>query len=618
MIKLTNEYDNEKFSVVVGHSIENENQKILLQTVYKREGRIIDVSKINSNETGIINPKEIHVHLNKENNSDKSDVQYLEHVDRNPKYLIGFKIITKIIAGEIPFYAWPFHAAWAWIEWLAQTPHEDHYLIAEHIIHKLDSEEKWKNNKNAIEVLAHNVSILFRKFYDNSSNIKATESPFVIDNCLALDNILAKILEDKIFSKEGSDAATFIRKQSSEFLKNYDPNTTEGIQAPYLLWIDERSPLKGAYTAHLVTRALWFDVVKPRLERQELFKSPVLPIGVIDKTLDAFNASSVELINNNYILRTSIGQDVGIIEISDIKKIQDRQKSRHQKTAGIIFSNDEILQKIEAAGSVAGQLLLRHLTWVGYRQNLEGKINPNRYEQIGGPTMLTKLLGLDSSQVSKVIDALDGFEMARIPVDGKGHVGLLGWDHWPARSGGRSKKGEGTGTAARAIIYLRDALMPGFVFDMPSDFQSQRDERRLSPMPRPDLQPALVGRPQTFAPQLALQLIILEHFTLNAEKYVEQNLALNIEGTDWRNLFEKAKVPWSCKDQILEAYSTGEGRKTGKPFLLQETGDHFKLAPEHQESIDQIKQTGEFYIGRAAGGKASARRKKKLNKNKQK
>jgi hypothetical protein len=376
--------------------------------------------------------------------------------------------------------------------------------------------------------------------------------------------------------KGSQEAALWIRKNGKERFAARQQGQTEASLEWHLFLQPalETEGLPPLAIASLLCRVLWCDLIKPRLEREQHYKAPALPIGLLDASRDALHTPSGQLlpVAQGYAITESAGRICARLEPDKLEEMARRYKVPTLEMSAIT-------QSLQAARGLTGQRLFRHVITRGYQQMLiERALDYRTLIYPGGLAGLAKKLGLFPGRASHTLgEALDALELVRLVFENGGHDWLLKWKSTPAAPG----------RLAEVKITLGDPLLPGYFYALPQKTLSQRRDARLVPLPKHF--PPFVGPPLFHASQAVLQLAVVEELSERAVELVETG-HVQISDDRWRILAEKAEVPSKILPEIREIWV--QGREETPAFLLEKAGARYTLGPAYEEELRFLIETG--------------------------
>jgi hypothetical protein len=243
-------------------------------------------------------------------------------------------------------------------------------------------------------------------------------------------------------------------------------------------------------------------------------------------------------------------------------------------------------RKAQKGGGLLAHRLFRWLV----RMAAQGVREPSVQ---GGLTSLAKQLGATGSKAAtRLRGVLDDFQEAELSLP-HGNAPLLQWTHLAA----------GPGQPATLRIKIDDSLGPLYVVTLPKGTVTQREAKRLVPIP--DRLPLLIKNERTHAAQALLQLLVLMEMRAHAEELAETGY-VRIPGARWAAMAREAGLNPLLLGPLLDAWAA----PGPEAFLARsaEDGELFGLADGYAKERDFLNAAGRK---EKRGRMAHARRRKR-------
>jgi hypothetical protein len=327
--------------------------------------------------------------------------------------------------------------------------------------------------------------------------------------------------------------------------------------------------------AKTLARALWRDVVGPRLEQERL--KPAALVRTVHSDATAFHSRAPKLEG------TSLTFD-------------GRELARLQAEAGAMFDLDVIARGLGLLGSVAAHRLFRWEVMTGHERYLMGAAYPNVLEVEGGWSELARRIGLNpdkpkvTSDLRAIVHAQAHFSFA-FPDGSRGN--MLSYTERDAR---------GRGNRAKVVITLGSPLLPGYVLNLPSR------ERKLVPLLREQV--PLCGRPNEHGAQMTASLGVLGELRERARELVTEGGVL-LTHDDFTRIADRSGLPRRSILPVRDHWLAGDTRAA--PFLKQTDRDRYTLSDAHTAERAFLEEGGRQELqGAAAGRKSVVKKRGKL------
>jgi len=437
------------------------------------------------------------------------------------------------------------------------------------------------------------------------------------------DEVAASYLEEH-FSGTGSDAAVKIREASAKRLKQWKAceakasqtfnrviteNALAELESLYVLWGRpsatmsllplEELPRTRPKLPPILARVIWHDDFKPQAERAQRLGTVGLARPVVEQIASTLVRSArieedasgaVELLRGNR--RAGVINPVALSEIA----------RRRGLPPGVVNSaiRGMLDAQIKAMRSLTGQRLFRLLVREAFKKAVsEGQgPGPVEIEFHGGGQEVAKRIGLagHSKQTQKIRNALDGYSLLELPIEGSartGHAWLLRWDDIPSRPGQRQV----------IRVTLNRPLTPYYVNTLPGS------DRLITPIPA--VLPQLVGKPANHGPQMLMHLGVFLFLTECSVELYERG-SVHIGSREWQRLADEAEVPRVLLDEIRSVYvaPSSDGSLFPVFSLVEGTRTRYTLADHLDKEAAFLMEQGERRSRASESGRASARARK--------
>lgn len=339
-------------------------------------------------------------------------------------------------------------------------------------------------------------------------------------------------------------------------------------------WAPGAEPLR---VARLLARALWFDVVAPRLQRQaSRTDAPGMSMTALTSLMGmSRRGAQKELFHDAAVIlddkRRRVGSLRTVVEVD----------ARHVNLADL--------------NRLTTQRLIRWALHRGWDQKwVCDSPDPTRIVVDGGYPALALELGMKGK---KAADELKGAVATLQSVflqgpKGEGQV-FAAWHH---KASGQRR--------ARLEMTLLGPFAPDYIARELAEHRNVND-KSVVPVPLPAHLPPLVGRERDHGSQAILQLLALRELRLRATELAADG-AVDISARRWEDLRDEAGVPRATLADVLEAYPLGDGIRPA--FMLQRDG-RWDLAPDYSQERAAIVAAGEaMQKGKRGGEQAAANR----------
>jgi len=383
----------------------------------------------------------------------------------------------------------------------------------------------------------------------------------VVDGVHPLDEALAALLDST--GEAGRKLGGEVRGSSKS------PEDRARRWRPYV------DPLR---VPRLLARALWRDVVGPRVERM------ANPVGAPGLALH---------VATNLIGMSRRGTQPNLIS-PDRADILDH-RGRRVGSLHLTPSIDASLVELTILGTLAATRFIRFFLHRTYDQkHIQQLPDANRVDVEGGFPALAEMIGATGGKAAEELHAaLDTLSAIRIDTpQGDGQV--FGYFHHKAARNRR----------ARLEMHGMGPFTPDYIGRTLAGYRGDARHKYLVPVPLPELLPPLSGKRNDHAAQAHLQVLVLREMRIRAVEMVETG-AVEIGPRRWDELRDEAAVPKSTLPTVLTAYMTGD--KEGRPAFLQApTVERYALTEPYKQERDAILQAGEAMRAGAKGGRKAA------------
>ena len=340
---------------------------------------------------------------------------------------------------------------------------------------------------------------------------------------------------------------------------------------------------------HPLVRAIWLDVVKPRLMKNDGSNTETVPKSIAPGIASERGMNALVGVGSSRTSLTGRGDGSRDIVILGGRKI------------GVIGPTDEvpvvpsgITDLFTCLRKLSWHRLLRLLVRRGFEQKfVELRPDPGLIVFEGGWQEIAHLAGAASNKAQvEMRKAAEALRLARIegPL---GRGGLLSYWESPAQRGRR----------ARVEFSLCGPLRPGFIDELRHQRPgAQPPDRWIVPVPA--TLPPLDGGPRTHPAQAALQLRVMLELRRKADEYHSSG-AVGISDSTWREMGAFVGIDDTIKlHRVLDVWQRGDD--DDEPFILRSDGGRWKLAPSYSREERAIMDGGRRTI---QGRRAASRRK---------
>jgi len=318
-------------------------------------------------------------------------------------------------------------------------------------------------------------------------------------------------------------------------------------QAELVAYIEGRSPWfpECKYLLALA-RAVWLDVVKPRIERERrrvpALATPVLTSLVTVATPGAVRAEGLRLV-------TRRGAAVAAADRGQVEAVAKRLRPKAPALVDAVLA-EVLTDCVRAVQTLHGQRLLRYLVRAGayalVSGELAGQVGVEAVDLVivGGFDKLRSDVGVTTRKaIPKLREALAALEVLRVASDNHGlsAAALLQLvEEWKAVRG----------RPAQMTIRLNWPLLPI------GGAKLQGHGRLLVPMP--ETVPALVGRQNEHGAQATMHLRMMMLFSERSPELAERG-GLVLTARDWHKAADESGVHSELIADVQAAWYKGGG-----------------------------------------------------------
>lgn len=328
---------------------------------------------------------------------------------------------------------------------------------------------------------------------------------------------------------------------------------------------------EGVFLAlEYLARAIWFDVVEPRLEQAR--KKPASLVRAVHVSATDFHSRGPRFDEKTHSL-TFQGQELA-------------------KRIGATFDLDVIQRGLGLLGSVVSHELFHWEVTTGHEQHLRGIANPHVLEIEGGWVALAERLGLRPEKHRVNLRALVLAQAAfHFPFPDGSRGNMLVFSERPAL--GRQR--------AHVRIELGTVLMPGYVH---AHGLPQR-ERKLVPLLRERV--PLYGRPNEHGEQRSMSLAVVATLRDRARELVQEG-GVRLTTDTAADLADRSGLPRRLIIPVIEHWVTGDTR--APPFLKRTGRERYTLSDVHAAEREFIEDGGRAELQGAELGQRSVKKKR--------
>jgi hypothetical protein len=392
------------------------------------------------------------------------------------------------------------------------------------------------------------------------------------DGCNSIDLIFSEFIET--IGATGKKAAEEIRKDSRQRHQAFKDSEYRPENRPkaWDLWISKKSDFTSIFSPYLsiLAAVVWKDSGSIKWERKQKY-FPALPTGIMETIKPSLQKSS----NINYTHESIdiVGESGKVVVSFQIPCID----------AKII---PLVTKGIKSFGSLAGHRLLRWQVKSGCQNIIDNTPSPNTLFVNGGFEAISHLIGCgeNKSTVTEVKAILYAQSHASFYLSNGDKISSL----IILKEIGYHRNGEPN----KLSIILGDVLLPHYLYNLP------QNERRLIPI-MTDL-PPLVGSPNTHAAQAMLQLLVLEEFSKQSDRYADKGSVL-IPVEKWEELSQNASLSKSSISKVIEGWTTDSVNGTA---FLKRYDDEYTLSDARVEKF--LEDQGKMRIIGRKGGISSS------------
>lgn len=417
------------------------------------------------------------------------------------------------------------------------------------------------------------------------------------------DEVLAKHLE--ITGPTGADYAAKIRAASQENLAGALAGARKvgshaGPGAMLRLWNDPSFEPLGLRWLSQVAKSLWHDKVKPELDRAAEAERALgadrikRPAGVVRGTMA------------NRIIPAMLTRQRHFEEFDEgtIKDHDGAVLGRIALTTDL--TADMVRVKLEAFGTVAGQLALKTMIHRSHDEWLRGGEDARVVEFQGGWQGMCEAIGLPPTSANT--QTLQDLAVAGQVVQwSTPHVDAGGFWTWGAKRGSKAAPGH-------VRFTLGDAMYPGRAAELAEQARKgqltngnsigARKARRIVPELRFN-PPTDAVRGNEKGPALIFhRLLLVEMVDEAVQMHTQGGILLTPARRD--ELGMRAGLPRSVIDKVWDSWQADESEQS--PALIKREGDRWTLADAHAPEREFIESGGRARGEKRKAGKAGARK----------
>jgi hypothetical protein len=248
---------------------------------------------------------------------------------------------------------------------------------------------------------------------------------------------------------------------------------------------------------------------------------------------------------------------------------------------------DPIVQKFRSLRTWYAHRAMAYLVNQGFRQAVLRAHDPRAIDFVGGFYGVQRRLQISSNKAQAILhDVWDAMHMARLPIGGTDHAGLLTYSVEP----------EAPGRPMLLRTILGDALMPQFVFALSQGrSRSAREARRLVPM-RASVLPPVSQNSHHYAAEATLDLLLRRVFAIRSNELASEG-SLHLSDADLMMLAEEAELSKRARQPVFKAWIKDDGEQEAEsgeqgalfPVLLRTAPESYQLADPrlHRFLLDQ-------------------------------
>lgn len=342
-------------------------------------------------------------------------------------------------------------------------------------------------------------------------------------------------------------------------------------------WAPGAAPLR---VARLLARALWADVIAPRLQRLESTHAALARVVHVDVV---------------GILRPGLSiRDDYVVDTDGRQRMMFTQSQALDVPTVEMGALPRLLRRgLELFGSIQAHRIVRHVVVEGHRRAITGEADPRVLRYQGGWSALAAQANVtEADDARAIVVALA--HAAHELTDGT-HGNLLAYT---ARRGAPGRPG-------LVSLTLGDMLLPHFVHSLdPSKARTPTENRRLVPIV--DFA-GFVGRNNDHAAQATLQMMLMARLRDAAAELAETG-TVRITDVEFAALAHDACLTPALLPKVIDRW-TRDG-DDGPAFMVK-AGDRYTLAPHFAPALAFLEAAGHMSLARSKAGKLSAARKGK-------
>lgn len=376
-----------------------------------------------------------------------------------------------------------------------------------------------------------------------------------------------------------------IGKNGREITKTISKNLQNQLDLAF--WFCTPDPTLGVQYFHSpafigLAEILWEDICKLSIEKHK-HTVAALTKSIITTTIQPLMSKELE------------------IKTIHEKKTVECYESKGSLLCTVACVDPEFMKQIckgiKFFPSITGQRLLRWQVNTGYQNWKNNCENPALICTHGGYRGIAQAIGANPQNNPEVIGQVrailqvEAFCKFTFPDGSTGN--LIG-----IREIEKHKNGE----PSKINITLGDVLLPNY-----GQLLAKGDPRRLIPIPA-EL-PPLIGSRNTHSAQGMLQLLILNEFSHQSKRLVE-NGSVYIPLDKWEEFARQVKLPLKCLPEVIKEWTNEDIHTTA---FLEQQGDEYILTPAFASVNDFFTYQGkQRALGSIAGKKSSENKKLKI------
>lgn len=391
------------------------------------------------------------------------------------------------------------------------------------------------------------------------------------------DEIYAAFLETlgKDERSEARKLARIVRKRSSE---RRDKTPLERWQP----WLPHNGKAANRHTSLL--RAVWLDVVRPKLERESK-RHPAVATPVMNMLVATLvrEPNVQDRDDGSRAIVDHHGHAVATLLLAEVNAVPGR-------------TVDELLASVARGMKKLGGLPShRTLLWLvkkAAEQDVALVQNSGTITIEGGYARLAELVGVSSSNrgTDEIRDIIEALSVMHVVTESEITNVLM-------RSFTRA-----TGHRPSVLkITLGEPLVAGWVHRLP-----QRDQQLV---PLVDLCPTAWARDNERGPLCTARLHVVSRMRERASELAETG-AVTFGRADWTDIGALAQVPSKTLERAIEGEWLRDHDSDAPAFLSSPAAGRFCLAPAHQAAHLFLVEGGKLTLNRRAAGQRSAQKRR--------